>query len=216
MTTIGLISDIHGEIDSLTLALDILHGRGVDHILCAGDLLEKGRQGNAVAARIRAEGIPCVQGNHDYDALDNQRWLRENADHRVLHERGMWLEDDTLAFVRDLPPTLRFEWDDVRVYLTHGVPWSAMVYVYSRSPLVVFERVIEEAAADIVVLGHTHDHMQVAVGEALIVNPGSVCGRQSFGSHTCAILTLPERRFDVISLSGGERVTPDDGSMEEW
>lgn len=216
MTTIGLISDIHGELDSLILALDILRGRGVDHILCAGDLLEKGSQGNAVAVRIRAEGIPCVQGNHDYDAVDNQRWLRENADHRLLRERGKWLDDDTLAFARDLPPTLHFEWDGVRVCLAHGAPWSNMIYVFSRSRPAVFERVIREADADIVVLGHTHDHMQIVVGDALIVNPGSVCGRESFGSHTCAILTLPERAFEVLSLRSGERVTPDDGSLAEW
>lgn len=109
MTKIGLISDIHGEPYSLTLALDMLHGRGVDHILCAGDLLEKGSQGNAVAARIREEGIPCVQGNHDIEAVENQAWLRKNTDPRRWQEKRWWLDDDLHEFVAALPHTLHVE-----------------------------------------------------------------------------------------------------------
>lgn len=213
---IGLISDIHGEFDSLKLALDMLRGRGVDHILCAGDLIDKGPQSNAVARRIRDDAIPCVQGNHDAEASVRQIWLRKEANEAMLRELGWWLDIDVLAYVAALPLTLHFEWDGVRVCLAHGAPWSNMVYVFDHRPQSALDLVVEEAQADVVVLGHTHDPMRIPVGEALIVNPGSVCGRESFGSHTCAILTLPERTFTVYSLRTGDHVTPSDGTVSEW
>jgi putative phosphoesterase len=212
MTAIGLISDIHADLERLIVALDFLRGRGVDHIICAGDLLEKGRQGDAVVARIRAERIPCVQGNHDHNAQGTLQWLSDLVGEELLRERGSWLEAETLAFAQELPQHLRFEWDGVRVYLTHGAPWDIEVYVWPNSPMAVFERVIAEASADIVILGHTHKPTQITLGGTLIVNPGAVCERLS----TCAILTLPERTFEVFALNSGERLTPGDGSLHEW
>jgi Icc-related predicted phosphoesterase len=58
---IGLIADIHADYDSLKIALDILEGKAADTILCAGDLVEKGPKGDAVADLIRQRNIPCGQ-----------------------------------------------------------------------------------------------------------------------------------------------------------
>lgn len=217
-TRIGLIADVHAELDSLRLAIDILKGQGVAQIVCAGDLLEKGREGDEVVARIQAEGILCVQGNHDHDASANQVWLRKNADHQVLKARGYWLADETLAFASTLPQTRRFEWEGVRVLVAHGAPWSSIQYVFANSHQRLFERIAKEAGEDtnIIVLGHTHTPMHVQHGKLMIINPGAVCGRQSFGSHTCGILTLPEREFKVLSLRSGQPAVIDDGLMLDW
>jgi predicted phosphodiesterase len=74
---IGLISDIHGDIDALRMALEHLHD--ADHILCAGDLVEKGSAGPAVVDLIRERSIPTVRGNHDEMIQGNQQWLIENT-----------------------------------------------------------------------------------------------------------------------------------------
>lgn len=199
-TTIGLVADIHAEGESLQAALTALQRRGVDYVICMGDLVEKGPDGNAVVARIRADGIPCVMGNHDYAALENQLWLRENGDPDILKRRGWWLTDSTLNYLRSLPRTLRFTWEGISVMMAHGAPWSYSQYVFATSRRPIFERVVREARTQIVVLGHTHIPMRVQFDDVLVVNPGSVCGRRSTGSQTCAILTLPEGRFELLSL----------------
>lgn len=117
---VGLISDIHADLTSLLAALDLLQQQQVDLVVCAGDLVEKGTDGDAVVWLIRERQIPCVQGNHDFDAIGNQRWLRENATPNHPAVKGRFLNDKTLAYLAALPFALRFEWEGWRVLLTHG------------------------------------------------------------------------------------------------
>jgi len=63
---IGILSDIHGDYTALETAierLDTLHG--VDHILCAGDLVGRGPEPERVVQAVRERGILTVRGNHD-------------------------------------------------------------------------------------------------------------------------------------------------------
>ena len=79
MTILGLISDVHADLKSLKRALDILQGQAVEKIICAGDLVDKGNEGDAVVRLIREQQIPSVMGNHDYMVYRNQQWLMRNA-----------------------------------------------------------------------------------------------------------------------------------------
>ena len=45
---LGLISDIHADLGALDAALGALVERRVDRIVCAGDVVEKGPDGDAV------------------------------------------------------------------------------------------------------------------------------------------------------------------------
>jgi putative phosphoesterase len=202
--TIGLISDIHANLPALRRALALLHEHGVDHILCAGDLVEKGPDGNAVVTLLRDEGIPCVMGNHDFDVVGNQAWLRENGDLLQLSLNGRLLTEETLAYLKKLPPALSFVWQGKRIFLAHGAPWSANEYIFANNPPHVFTRVAFMAQADAVILGHTHMPMCVQAGTTRILNPGAVSGGR--GDPTCGILTLPDLAFEVYNLVNGRPV----------
>ena len=199
---LGLIADVHCDVDGLQRALDLFSEREVDAILCAGDLVEKGKgcDGDAVVDLIRRSGIPCVKGNHDHDASFNQRWIRENIDPRFPKLDDLLLSDGTLTYLSDLPESLTYEWYGRHVVVAHGTPWDRSVYLYACSPRIVYEKMIEETHADIIVLGHTHRPMNVRFGKLQVVNPGSVCGEWIGGSGTCGILSLPEGRFEVFDL----------------
>ena len=63
---IAVISDIHGNLEALSAVLkDVSSIKGLELVLCCGDLVDYGPQPEEVVERIKAEGIPCVQGNHD-------------------------------------------------------------------------------------------------------------------------------------------------------
>ena len=142
-TLLGLISDVHGDLSSLQIALDFLQERGVDTILCAGDLVERGPDGDGVVQLIREREIPCVLGNHDEWAPDAQQWLRENAD----LDQDQILTEETLAYLSTLPLTRRFTWEDRWVLLAHGSPKSNMDTLYPHSPSRKFKIIARESYA---------------------------------------------------------------------
>lgn len=201
---IGLISDIHANVKALHRALDILQGQGVDQIICAGDLVDKGVEGDAVVALIRVRNIPSVVGNHDWMAdLSQERRLDRHGD-----DHPMRLADDTLDFLATLPDTLTYTWEGRRVLVAHGTPWSRDEYLFPYSKAALFKQVAQFAEADVVILGHTHEPMIALVDEVSIFNPGSVCGLHEHGSGTCATLTLPDCVFRVFDIRSGQRVQP--------
>jgi len=63
---LGLLSDIHEEVDALDWALDRLQREGVDRILCLGDICEAGEHITETCERLLAANVECVWGNHDY------------------------------------------------------------------------------------------------------------------------------------------------------
>ncbi len=204
MTTIGLISDIHADLQALKQALDILQGQGVEQIICAGDLVDKGYEGDAVVNLIRERNILSVMGNHDYMVYRNQQWLIHNAG----ESNPALVTQETMDYLDILPETLTFTLNGKWLLLAHGSPWSNMEYIYAYSPPKVYEQIARFYKTDVVVLGHTHQPMLVEMGNLLVINPGSVCSTYADGSGTCAILSLPDLTFRVFNVHTGKRVQP--------
>ncbi len=199
---IGLISDLHADLKMLRQALNVLDDQAADVILCAGDLVYRGQEDDAVVELVRKRALPCVQGNHDADAADTQAWVLRNAD--VEDMRSQLLNEASLEFVAGLPETLRFTWDNVRVLLAHGTPENKFETLFPESPSERFQKIAAASEADVLILGHTHQVMQVRVGKVWFLNPGSVWHNR-FGAvkQTCALLTLPEVDFQVFDVVTG-------------
>lgn len=204
MTVLGLISDIHADLKSLRRALDILQGQGVEHIICAGDLVDKGNEGDAVVSLIRERNIPSVMGNHDYMVYRNQQWLTKNTS---THD-GELVTQETMDYLDNLPESLTFSFNGKWLLLAHGSPWSNMEYIYSYSRREVFEQITRFYKTDVIILGHTHEPMQIEIGSLLVLNPGSVCRTYADGSGTCATLSLPDFNFRVFDIYNCNRIQP--------
>src|SRR5579859_2902560 len=71
---LGVIADIHGDLEGLQQALVCLSAQSVDQIVCAGDLVKKGPQSAEVVELLRSEGIACIAGNHDREALEERKF----------------------------------------------------------------------------------------------------------------------------------------------
>lgn len=203
MKKIGLISDIHANLAALEHALDLLDGQNVDQIVCAGDVVEKGPDGDAVVDLLRSRAIPCVMGNHDYFAIGNQAWLRATKPFVPSALRARLLKAETLAFLRALPRTLVFTWEERQVFVAHGAPWAISDYVYPNSPPQLYGRIRQETQTDVVVLGHTHVPMCIEIEGTRVMNPGAVCGENDEGLASCAVLTLPECLLHIYNLKNG-------------
>jgi predicted phosphodiesterase len=187
---IGIISDVHADLPSLIAALELLTKRGADRILCSGDLVERGPDGDAVVETVKSREILTVRGNHDLAVISNQRWLREmyGADPRIA---SRILKEESLSYLSVLPPTLTLTLGDegeerTHIVVAHGIPSSESVYLYPYSNRRAFDNAIEEAhdldpLVQVLILGHTHQPMIARVGEFYVLNAGSVCGIHTQG-----------------------------------
>jgi putative phosphoesterase len=208
---LGLISDIHGNLDNLKRAYALLRRLGVDAIVCAGDLADGEREGAAVIEYVREQGTPCVQGNHDYASsrASAADWhaRREMAGFGRVPEsnRRDILSDEQRVFLERLPLARTVDMGDKRVLLAHASPWDQTTYVFPNGRVEYFQRIAEEASADVVVLGHTHTPMAVEVEGVWVLNPGSVDGNRAEPYlSTCAVFDLDMPRYRVYDIHTGK------------
>jgi len=182
---IGIISDIHGDYAALTTVLERLDNyHNVNRILCAGDLVGRGPQPDEVVSLIRQRNITTVRGNHD--------------------EWAFKLSTENQAFLQDLPLDWSGEIGDSRIYMCHGKPGNNIWGLY-RDHLsdTLLNMMLDSLNADVLITGHTHIPMCIAVNKGVLVNPGSL---YQFGytsrpsSHSYGVLYLPEMAFELFDV----------------
>lgn len=65
---IAVISDIHGDIESLREAADIIKNRGITKVICLGDLFAAGADNDGILEILFSMNCTFILGNHDYEA----------------------------------------------------------------------------------------------------------------------------------------------------
>ena len=202
---IGIISDIHAQFDALKRVLRLLEKQAVDQIICVGDLIDRGDDGDAVVALINRREIPCVQGNHDKMAKSTQAFIKRNPHLNLPLDA---LKSETVEFLSALPQSLKLNLAGVSVMIVHDNPWHDQTqYIFPNSGVHVFQDVVKTAKTQIIIMGHTHLPMCVHYQNSVIVNPGSVCINRVEYNQTCGILHLPERKFDLYDINSGNQLT---------
>ena len=205
MLQLGVIAAIHGDLNGFLRAIRLFAREQVSHILCAGDIVDRGSAADRIVTLLQMLPATCIRGNHEYTMLRSLPRWRASARAEQLARVGRIITDDTLAFIERLPATAQLSIAGVRVLLAHGTPWSDVADVFPDSQQSRFTRLREQygSTSDVIVLGHTHRPMHVRCGGLHILNPGSVYGVTGRDSQSCGILTLPECRFRVFDLVSG-------------
>lgn len=227
---IGVLTDVHGDIFALDAALGRLHGMGCDVILCAGDLIDMEPFGEEVVRRLKAEkDLICILGNHERWALDRrhrQKDMRSFFEPCHISEYfggGAELSRESLVWLATLPVHWEAELEGVRVAMWHARPGSDMEGLEKeRTGPELRHRLLEQAHAQILIVGHTHVEFELVVNvpPGKILNPGACCGKayiyretgplmvpDEFRPATFGVLELPSMRFKVFRALDGERVS---------
>ena len=224
---VGILSDIHGDIVALDLALGHLRRMGCAPILCGGDLLDIEPFGEEVVQRIKAEGIVCIRGNHERWALERRRRrpdLRRSAPSIVeaadLFTGGAELSREALTYLATLPSSWSAELAGVRVAMWHARPGSDMEGIRAEEIGPHLRRkLLDQAKTDVLIVGHTHDAFSLVAGKGRVLNPGACCSKtyafkqsgslavpDGYRLATFSVLELPSKRFTVFHAADGERV----------
>jgi len=197
---LGVISDIHADHRALLRALAVLEEHGADKVVCTGDMVEKGPDGDRVVEALREHCVVCVRGNHDDNALRRRREGDEDAEDPLLG-------DEAADFLEGLPRQRADLWGGVRVVMSHIAPCGVEEPVEPGLIPKSLKRALRGFEADLLLLGHTHRPMKIGHGDLWIVNPGSVAGSRTRDSFTCALVELPSLSVSVLSLHDGAPVS---------
>lgn len=179
-----ILSDIHSNIYALEAIWNA--ERDSDQIYCAGDLVDYGPYPKEVLGWLRANEVPCVQGNHDAWVVMNYRAggtldevpVEERA---WVHHNASLLDDEDIDYLAQLPRAITFDIDSQVYCMTHLYQeYQELVSLYAYQNFL--NEIIEgENAAPIqrLIIGHTHRQaVRYLTDDLLWLNPGSASYRR--------------------------------------
>ena len=157
---LGVVSDLHCNIEGLNRALEIIGA--VDELLCLGDSIYEYRFSNPVIAALKERGAHTILGNHEEVFLGP-------LGGRARQRAG--IDASLLRWLGDRPHRLELTFGAKKLLMVHSTPWEPRgTYVFEHSPLL---EKFSETDADFVLFGHTHHQLVRRIGGVLAVNPGS-------------------------------------------
>ena len=207
MMRYAVISDIHGNLESLECALRLLEPD--DGVLCLGDIVGYGPNPNECVKLVRDRATYAVLGNHDVAAVDNFGVEYFNP---VAREAIKWtqsvIDDESVEWLRGLSYELRRP----DFLMVHGAPVRYFEYLLDkRHAKAAFQR----TDAPLIFVGHTHiaeyyalepdggvshahmqqgGELQLEPEERYIIDVGSVGQPRDLNPKPCMVLYDSENR----------------------
>jgi predicted phosphodiesterase len=180
MTTLAVLSDIHGNLPALEAVLADMKNFSVDQVIVTGDIINFGPFSNQTAGIVIENNWPVIRGNNEYFLLDMDtsrspdewndpilfaptRWTVKHFDPNLKSVISTWPDTINLRF-KDAPP----------IQVFHGTPDSSWDSIFWTMTDEEIEKILAHTEASFVVCGHTHLSMDRQCGKWRIFNPGSV------------------------------------------
>jgi predicted phosphodiesterase len=203
----AIVSDVHGNLESLQRALALIDPEDV--VLCLGDIVGYGPNPNECVRLIRERARHAVLGNHDLAALENYgvEYFNDAARAAIAWTQDV-LDEPNREWLNGLSYELRFP----EFLLVHGAPVNYFEYILDKRTAA---RAFERTDAPVVFVGHTHiaeywvlepdgtvghKHMQLGgdlifePGKRYIVDVGSVGQPRDLNPEASVVFFEPEKQ----------------------
>lgn len=175
---LGLLADIHANIDALTAVLKMAKTLGVDELLVAGDMVGYYFSPKDVIDLLKTWKAHYVRGNHEemlIKAIQNGDELTQiNKKYGSGIDLALnQLSKDELWWICSLPHPLGLDFGSCNILLSHGSPNNVDLYIYPDT----LDSNLKDCLMpnyDFIVMGHTHYPMHKIIDGIHLVNPGSV------------------------------------------
>ncbi len=182
---LGVIGDVHGELEPLERAVAALEAAGVDTLACVGDVYGADKQTSECCKLIQERQILTVRGNHD-------RWLVEAAVSNESLRTTVGL--NALEFLCALPITLLIETASGPALLCHGVGPNDLAHLPQSFPHSFVRRCLRigiiPPQCTLMVHGHSHSQRHQVIEDILFVTVGALRFRPANG---CLIIDTASR-----------------------
>ncbi len=195
---IGILGDVHGNIEALKAVYDSAKAIPVDRLYHLGDLGGYAPFVNEVVDFMIEHGIEGVQGNYD-EAVAHDREhcgckAEEPVQEEMAHLSFVWTKSHTSQkskdYLKGLPTELRFSAEGRKIQLFHATPRKNNLYWFEDRPEKFFLEMASKTDADVLIYGHTHKPYKKEFNGKVFINAGSV-GKSKDGDPR-ACLTLME------------------------
>jgi diadenosine tetraphosphatase ApaH/serine/threonine PP2A family protein phosphatase len=151
---IGILSDIHSNLEALTETLAALERHRPDRIVCLGDVVGYGASPNECCALIRKTCELTLLGNHDAAVSGRMDYsFYYDAARHALDWTAARLDPEHLEWLRSLPYARRLD----GIGFSHGNPLAPEAYEYVFA-LEQARELLGRAGElpDVSFLGHSH------------------------------------------------------------
>lgn len=195
---IAVLSDIHGNLPALLAVLDNLKNQEIDDMILLGDYIAKGPSPHEVCDILRSlKPLAMIQGNTDGWAradisgqIAKDAWMQVILDWVQFAKAHMLTED--ISFLSTMPDRMTVRVDNKDILCVHGSPRKNNEAVYPDMSLEELSEIFEGVAADVVLLGHSHEGFSMLFEHMLICNPGSIGETDEVVQASYGILTIEE------------------------
>ncbi len=151
---IGILSDVHSNLEALTQAVAALERLAPDRVVCLGDVVGYGASVNECCAMVRKVSEVTLLGNHDAAVAGRMDYsFYYDAARHALDWTAARIDPDHLEWLRSLPYAHRIG----EVGFSHGNPVDPQAYEYVFALEQARELVPHLGAlADVNFVGHSH------------------------------------------------------------
>lgn len=151
---VALIADLHANLEALQAVLEEIDKRGVQKIVCLGDLTGYNANPNEVVDIIRERGIPTIMGNHDAAVCGlEEPWFFRDSAKRAIEWQFEQLRDDNKSWLTQAPEQIAF---NTTYLIVHGSPGSRDDYIVDWLDAMRQLEYLEAPKINVCFFGHTH------------------------------------------------------------
>ena len=182
---IGIITDIHSNIQALKAVLNEFDRIKIDKIICCGDIIGIGiNPEETVQELLKIKDILiAVRGNHEQYLLnglpkkihDNKRKMsnEEIENHKWNHNK---LSEQSIKFLSQLKLFENIEIEGKKILIIHYPQRNNGTYkIHIKTPSIIESKeMFEEYDDDIFLFGHTHTYSINEIDNKWYINTGSL------------------------------------------
>ncbi|MCU0845886.1 MAG: metallophosphatase family protein [Spirochaetes bacterium] len=176
---LACIADIHANAVALEAVLRDMDSRGIERIVCAGDVVGFGPFPNEVIALLRERRIPTVMGNYDAKVLrfpdKKKAYKKKKRPESYRSFKWTWesLSRGSRDYLAALPFSHEERMDGVAILMTHGSMRSYRDYIPESTTREELESLLAGHAPDLFIVGHTHVPFFMQRGTVCVAGCGS-------------------------------------------
>jgi len=186
---IGLLSDVHANLEALQAVLKSGHQRGVAQWICLGDLVGYGADPLACIQLVREHCQTVLMGNHDAAVAGLMDTRAFNA---VARTAVQWTVEQLSAAERYYLASLPLERSDGIVHCVHAEPHRPAAWGYVADVRAA-SAALDHTSASLCFVGHSHRAF--------------ICARHGDRMDQCTV------RSGAVQLSGSARYLANVGSV---
>jgi diadenosine tetraphosphatase ApaH/serine/threonine PP2A family protein phosphatase len=161
---LGIVSDIHANIEALKAAFRALDGEAIDKTVCLGDVVGYGASPNETCELIRQRAAYTILGNHDAAVAGRMDYsYYYHAARHALDLHAQQLHPEHMAWLKGLPYEVR-EGD---VHFCHGSPLNIQEfdYIFAKDQAAQCMAIFPQMS-QLTLIGHSHLCKAFALSES--------------------------------------------------